>query len=73
MITNRKTEGSFENLIKKYLMSEDDQFVKYFRVTPRIFYMILENIQHEIDTLPCNRVKDPISAQQKLCVTLRYI
>lgn len=73
MIANRNIEGSFNNLIKKYLMSEEDKFVKYFRVTPRIFNIILENIRHEIISIPSNRVPDPISNEQKLCVALRYI
>lgn len=73
MIVNREIEGSFNILIQKYLVSEEDQFVKYFRVTPKIFYSILEYINHDITSLPCNRVLKPISSEQKLCVALRYL
>lgn len=73
MIVNREIEGSFNILIKKYLVSEEDQFVKYFRVTPKIFYSILEYINDDISSLPYNRVLKPISSEQKLCVALRYL
>lgn len=73
MIVNREIEGSFNILIRKYLVSEEDQFVKYFRVTPKIFYSILEYINHDITSLPYNRVLKPISSEQKLCVALRYL
>lgn len=71
MILNRDSEGAFNILIKKYLLTTEDLFVKYFRVTPYLFYMILENISAEITTTPCNRNPNPISAEQKLCLTLR--
>lgn len=73
MFLNRKTEGSFNNLIKKYLMCEEDKFVQYFRVSPQIFYLILDKIRDEIESIPYNRVINPISSEQKLCVALRYI
>lgn len=72
MILNRESEGVYNLLIKKYLMSEDDQFVKYFRVNMGLFYNILDHISCEITTAPTNRIQKPISAEQKLCVTLRY-
>lgn len=71
MFENRSIEGTFNNLIKKYLFSEEDKFVQYLRVSPRIYYLILENIRDEITSIPCNRVPNPISCEQKLCVTLR--
>lgn len=73
MILNRDSEGAFQILIKKYLLSEEDEFVKYFRVTPKIFYCVLEHISSELTTAPNNRVPNPISAEQMLCVTLRYM
>lgn len=73
MYENRETEGTFHNLVKKYLMSEEDKFIQYFRVSPQIFHLILENIRGEIESIPCNRVNDPITSEQKLCVALRYI
>lgn len=71
MIKNREEEGTYTILIKKYLFSEDDKFLQYFRVTPNIFYKILDKISVDIVSTPCNRVKKPISSEQKLCVALR--
>lgn len=72
MFLNRKSEGTFNNLIQKYLVSEEDKFVKFLRVTPRIFFLILENIRDSIESIPYNRVVEPISSEQKLCIALRY-
>lgn len=71
MILNRENEGTYNLLVKKYLMTDDDMFVKFFRVTPGIFHTILDQISDEITTAPCNRTPKPISAEQKLCVALR--
>lgn len=73
MISNRNSEGAFKILIQKYLTSEEDEFVQYFRITPRLFYFILNYISSDITTPPSNRVPNPISAEQKLCVTLRFL
>lgn len=73
MISNRYTEGVFNILVQKYLKTEEDEFVQYFRVTPKLFYFILDHISPSITIEPSNRVANPISAEQKLCVTLRYL
>lgn len=73
LILNRNTEGVFNILVKKYLLSEEDEFMKYFRVTPQLFYFILERISRELTREPYNRNLNPISAEQKLCVALRYM
>lgn len=52
MFESRDTEGIYPNLVKKYLMSKEDKFVQYFRVSPQIFHLILENICDEIDSIP---------------------
>lgn len=71
MILNRDSEGAFAILVKKYLMTDEDKFVKFFRVDAKLFYTILENIQNDITTPSSNRNPNPISAEQKLCITLR--
>lgn len=73
MICNRNTEGAYTILITKYLLTEEDKFVKYLRVTPLLFHRILESIRDFITCLPSRRVPKPISAQQKLCVALRFL
>lgn len=71
MIQNRRQEGAFSILIGRYLLSEDDKFVEYFRVSPNLFHKIHENIRDQIESIPYNRVQDPITSQQKLCLALR--
>lgn len=71
MFSNREAEGAYSLLIKKYLMSDEDKFVGYFRITPLMFHAILEKISDDISTEPTNRNPKPISAKQKLCLTLR--
>lgn len=73
MIKNRDSEGIYRLFITKYLLSEEDKFVKYLRVTPYLFHRILEHIRDHITTTPTNRVPNPISPQQKLCVALRFV
>lgn len=72
IIKNRDTEGVYKILIRNHLLTFEDTFQKYFRVTPNIFHTILSRIRDDISTKPCNRVPHPISAEQKLCLTLRY-
>lgn len=73
MILNRDTEGAFTMLIQKYMKSDEDEFVQYFRVTQTLFYFILDHISIDITSPISYRVPNPISAEQKLCVTLRYL
>lgn len=73
MILNRESEGAFNLLIKKYLMTEEDSFVKFFRITSHLFYKILNEISSDVTSLPYNRNPKPISAEQKLCLTLRLL
>lgn len=73
MIKNRDAEGTYNLLIEKYLFSSEDLFVKYLRVTPAVFYDILDHIRDDITTKPSNRVANPISAEHKLSLVLRYL
>lgn len=73
LIANREKEGAFYILISKYLFTEEDNFMKYFRLSPHLFNQILESIRNDITTKSCKRVSNPISAEQKLCLTLRYL
>lgn len=72
IILNRNKEGVFNLLINKYLMTDDDKFVQYFRVSLTLFHNILDEISSDITTPPCNRHPIPISPAQKLCLTLRF-
>lgn len=65
IFSNRDTEGVFAIL-------EEDKFKKFLRVTPHVFDLISNHIRNDILVAPSNRVPNPISPEQKLCVALRY-
>lgn len=71
-ILNRDQEGAYNVLIEKYLITDEDRFVRYFRISITLYNEILNRIRNDITTQPCNRIPNPISAEQKLCITLRY-
>lgn len=68
----RRQEGAFSILIEKYLFSDQEKFISFLRVTPRVFYIILKHVHKDIYVSPCNRVPNPIDPSQKLCIALRY-
>jgi hypothetical protein len=69
----RKDEGYYSTLIGRYLMDSEIQFREFFRVTRDIFHLILTEIKEDITTRSCNRWQTLISAEQKLCLTLKYV
>jgi len=54
-------------------MNSEIKFREFFRVSRDIFHLILTEIKEDITTRSCNRWQTPISAEQKLCLTLRYV
>lgn len=66
---NRGEEGAFEILIEKYLTDNDTKFAEYFRLTPAEFEIVYNATL--IDLEPRRQNKNPISARQKLCISLR--
>jgi hypothetical protein len=69
----RKDEGYYSTLIGRYLMDSEIKFREFFRVSRDVFHLILTEIKEDITTRRCNRWQTPISAEQKLCLTLRYV
>lgn len=67
----RKTEGVYEILICRHLQTNDEKFRQYFRLTPVLFDYVLNHIKDDIVSKPCNRNKNPITPEQKLCLFLR--
>jgi hypothetical protein len=67
-----KDEGYYCTLIGRYLMDSEIKFREFFRVSRDTFHLILTEIKEDI-TRSCNRWQTPISAEQKLCLTLRYV
>ncbi|KAL5245938.1 hypothetical protein ACI65C_013346 [Semiaphis heraclei] len=71
MYSERNREGCYNNLIQRRLIDNETRFRAYFRVSFELFNYILNYIREDIKRPPCNRVKKPISPEEKLSVTLR--
>lgn len=71
MYKRRVVEGAFDVLIDRYLMDDETKFHEYFRLTPYLFSKVLEGIKDDISGIRTNWNQNPISPQQKLCLTLR--
>ncbi|XP_069678805.1 putative nuclease HARBI1 [Periplaneta americana] len=69
----REEEGVFRILIEKHLLDDEVKFKAYFRFTREQFYFLVNLIQDDLSTKPCNRVKRPISPAEKLALTLRFL
>lgn len=72
---NRNSEGSYEILIKRYLMDDETLFVTYFRLSKNLFYKVVNLIKDDI-SLPRRfggSKQKILSAEQKLCITLRFL
>lgn len=70
---NRKTEGYFEILINRHLISNQVKFREYFRINYEQFNFLLSLVEEKLLVAPTNRVKNPILPAEKLAVTLRYL
>lgn len=71
MFKKRNEEGQYQILIKKYLQGDENKFREYFRVSRKIFYYVLSHIKDDIEKSAYNRVINPITAEEKLCLTVR--
>lgn len=71
MFTHRNVEGAQEVLIDRYLMDDDTKFREYFRLTPHLFSTVLALIKEDLDGIPTSWIRKPITAHEKLCITLR--
>lgn len=71
MFLARKTEGVFSILIEKHLWRDESKFREFFRLSWDQFTYVLNIIENDITTSPSIKVPKPISAAEKLAVTLR--
>lgn len=72
MFLNRESEGAYQILVSRYLIDDEEKFIQFFRINRATFFHILDSIREDISTKPYNRHKNPISAEEKLCIALRY-
>ncbi|XP_060859640.1 uncharacterized protein LOC132951195 [Metopolophium dirhodum] len=73
MFSQRSREGCFSTLIQRRLIDNETRFRAYFRVSFELFNYILNAIKEDIRRRPSNRIKKPISPEEKLSVTLRFL
>lgn len=71
MFTERSREGCYNILVERRLIDNEYRFHAYFRVSFELFNYILDYIKDDIRRDPSNRVKRPISPEEKLALTLR--
>lgn len=71
MFSERSREGCFNTLVQRRLIDNETRFRAYFRVSFELFNYILNHIKEDIRRYPSNRVKKPISPEEKLSLTLR--
>lgn len=53
-------------------MDDETKFKEYFRLSPHLFSSVIALLKDDLDGTPTNWIKRPITADQKLCITLRY-
>lgn len=70
LFKKRKDEGAFEILVCRHLFQNENKFREYFRLTPNLFDYVLNYIKEDITLKPTNRIPNPLSPEQKLCVFL---
>lgn len=71
MFTEWSREGCYNILVERRLIDNEYRFRAYFRVSFELFNYILDYIKDDIRRDPSNRVKRPISPEEKLALTLR--
>ncbi|XP_050307518.1 uncharacterized protein LOC126744204 [Anthonomus grandis grandis] len=69
----RNTEGAFNITVQRRLFGNESKFREYFRLSTELFELVLSFVKDDISKKPTNRIKCPISAEEKLCITLRYL
>lgn len=67
----RKQEGYFNLLINGHLREDENKFREFFRLNPQQFDFVLSLIQDYIQKSGTNFVQVPITAEEKLALTLR--
>ncbi|CAH0563043.1 unnamed protein product [Brassicogethes aeneus] len=71
LLKRKRVKGTFNVLIENHLKANDQKFKEYFRLNKMQFQQVLNIIRPEIETPPNRFVQQPISAYEKLAVTLR--
>ncbi|CAI6365914.1 unnamed protein product [Macrosiphum euphorbiae] len=70
MFLSRKTEGFFNIIIEKHLWRDGKKCREFFQLNWDQFNYVLNLIEEDIKTSPSIKVPEPITAAEKLAVTL---
>ncbi|XP_046658621.1 uncharacterized protein LOC124352930 [Homalodisca vitripennis] len=73
LFKRRKSEGAYNVLITKHLIDNEVKFKEYFRLTRDQVFTLLGLVREEITVKPYNTVIEPITAEMKLAVILRFL
>ncbi|KAJ8892197.1 hypothetical protein PR048_004777 [Dryococelus australis] len=57
-------------LIKRHLLHDYEKFRAFFKLNIHQFDYLLELVKEELTNEPCNRIPQPITAAEKLVITL---
>ena len=68
----RRQRGEYHTLIQEMRLSDHDSFYKYFRIIPSRFDHLLSLVGPAITRQETN-FRSPISAGERLAVTLRFL
>lgn len=71
LFINRNSEEAYRITVERRLFGNEVKFREYFRVSTEIFEQILNSIRHDIRRSAYNRHKQPVTEEEKLCITLR--
>ena len=71
LFKSRRTEGTFKVLIENHLKDNEQKFKEYFRLSKMQFQEVFDIIAPLIEKQPNSFVQQPISAYEKLALTLR--
>ncbi|KAJ8940660.1 hypothetical protein NQ314_010635 [Rhamnusium bicolor] len=71
LFKRRTKEGYGNLLIRGHFSCEDDTFRQFFHLNRQQFHFVLNHVGDCITKTPYARVVCPISAEEKLCLTLR--
>nr|CAI5847063.1 unnamed protein product [Callosobruchus analis] len=66
-------KGAYQILICRHLYTNVNKFREYFRLTPALFDYVLGYIKEDLCSKPTNRVQNPLTPEQKLCLLLRFL
>lgn len=71
LTARREEKGVYNILIERYLLDSEKDFREYMRLSPSEFDYVLSAVHTDLQSQKTKWIPNPISAQQKLSITLR--